>query len=154
MVLPSLDPSGAVMSGHDKPWTARPRTRVEVEDARHLGLDRGHVGVEGLGVDEVALLGPATRIAHNTGGASGQCDGSVPRVLEAPQHQQADEVADVQAVGARIAAVVEADGTGGESLRHLIAVGRVVDQAAGLEIVEQRAHATGRYRSRPGTLEW
>ena len=84
-----------------------PSAPVEVDDPADLGLDGGDVAREGLVVEQVALLGAPARVADHAGGPAGQGDRPVAGVLEAPQHQQADEVADVQAVGGRVAAVVE-----------------------------------------------
>ena len=63
------------------------------------------------------------------------------------------QVADVEAVGGRVAAVVERDRTLGEPGGEGVAVGGVVDQAAGLEVVEQ-VHEGDRLRlvPHPGTV--
>jgi hypothetical protein len=58
-------------------------------------------------------------------------------LLESPQDEQADEVADVQALGRRVAAVVDADRACGEAAGEGLAVGAVVHQAAGGEVVEE-----------------
>ena len=101
--------------------------------------------------------------------------GRWPGVLEPPQDQQPDQVADVQAVGRRVAAVVERQRPRGQAIGQRLAVGRVVHEAAGLEVVEQalcgghgdivpapaaavqpgsrrRPAPTGRRRRPPGTL--
>ena len=67
-----------------------------------------------LVVEQVALLGAPARVADHARGAAGQGDRPVPGVLEAAQHEQADQVADVQAVGGRVAAVVQRDRALGE----------------------------------------
>ena len=63
--------------------------------------------------------------------------GGVPGVLEPPQHDQPDEVAVVEAVGGRVAAVVERDRTLGEAGREGVPVGRVVEQPTRVEVGEQ-----------------
>ena len=60
-------------------------------------------------VEEVALLGAAARVADHAGRPAGQRERPVAGVLEAAQDQQTDEVADVEAVGGGVAAVVERD---------------------------------------------
>ena len=79
----------------------------QVDDAGDLGLDGGHVVGERLLVEEVALLGAAAGVADHAGGAADQGHGPVAGLLEAAQHQQPEQVADVEAVGGGIAAVVE-----------------------------------------------
>ena len=95
------------------------------------------VGGQRLVVEQVALLGAAARVADHAGGAAGEGDRPVPGVLEAAQHEQADQVADVQAVGGRIAAVVQRDRTLGEPSGQCGAVGALLHEAAGLEVGDQ-----------------
>ncbi len=64
-------------------------------------------------------------------------DRPVPGDLEAPQHHQAEEVADVEAVGGRVEADVDGDRTVGEARGQRVAIGGVVDEAASVEVGEQ-----------------
>jgi hypothetical protein len=110
---------------------------VEVDDPGDLGLDRRHVGAERGVVEQVALLGPPARVADHPGRAAGERHGAVAGVLEPAQHQEADQVADVQAVGAGIAAVVDRQRSLGQAGGERGAVGAVLHQAAGLEVIEK-----------------
>ena len=71
------------------------------------------------------------------GGAAGERDRVVAGELEAAQHDLADQVADVEPVGRRVEADVDADRAVGEALGQRVAVGGVVDEAAGVEVGEQ-----------------
>ena len=81
--------------------------RVEVDDPAELLLDARHVVVEHVVVEQVALLGATARVADHARGAAGQGDRTVAGILEAAQRDEPDQVADVQAVGRRIAPVVD-----------------------------------------------
>jgi hypothetical protein len=111
---------------------------LEIDDAGDLLLDCGDVVVQRVVVEEVALLRPAAGIADHPGRAAGEGEGDVTCGLEPPEHDQADQVPVVQAVGGRIAAVVHRDWVtprrqaGGQRR----AVGRVLDETAGLEVGE------------------
>ena len=82
---------------------------LEVEQARELPLDAGDIVGELLPRQQIALGGLARRIADHAGGAAGQCDGVVAGELEAPQHELAHEVPDMEAVAGRVEAAVERD---------------------------------------------
>src|SRR3954452_17925739 len=110
------------------------------EHPAHLLLDGGEVGAQRVLVEQVPLFAAASGIPPLPGGAAGERDGVVARQLEAPQHQQADEVAGVEAVGRRIHAVVQRDGTLVQAPRESISIGCVVDQPAGLEVGQQVNH--------------
>ena len=58
-------------------------------------------------------------------------------VLEPAQHDEPDQVADVQAVGRRVAAVVDRHRAVGHRGPEGLTVGRVVDEVSGLEIGDQ-----------------
>ena len=83
--------------------------RLEVDEAPQLGDDVLEVAGQDLVVEQVPLLGSPARIADHAGRPARQGDRTVAVLLEATQDQQADEVAGVEAVGGRIAAVVEDD---------------------------------------------
>ena len=125
--------------------TSSPRLVPDVEspDRRcgQLLLDAGHVVVEDVVVEQVALLGATARVADHPGRSTGQRDRPVAGVLEAAQRDQPDQVADVQAVGRRIAPVVDRDRTVGDLGPQELAIGRVVDEVARLEIGDQ-VHTT------------
>ena len=73
---------------------------------------------------------------------AGEGDGAVPGFLEAAQRAELEEVAHVEAVGARVEAGVERDG-GARVVQALgqVGVGHLVDQAAEGEILRERGHA-------------
>ena len=78
----------------------------------------------------------------------------VPGVREAPQHQQADQVADLERVRARVAAVVHADLASLDPGAQRVAVGAVLDEAPGLKVGE-KVHAVmiPHPRSWPGSIK-
>ena len=82
---------------------------AEVDDPAQLLLDRCHVGAQRLVVEQIALLGTPAGIADHAGRSAGERDRLVPGVLEPTQHDQTDQVADVQTVGGGVAPVVDAD---------------------------------------------
>ena len=126
---------------------------VEVEEPAELGLDGGRRWRRAAPVEQVALLGAAAGIADHAGGAAGQGDRAVAGVLEAAQQQERLEVADVEAVGRRVEAAVERDRplapAGAASAARSV---RVVDQAAGVEVVEQRQATRHGRRTRVDTV--
>ncbi len=93
--------------------------------------------VERVVVEQVALLRAAARVTDHAGRSAGESDRAMTGILESAQHHEADQVADVKAVGGRVAPVVDANG----SVRHLcpkqLPIGRVVDEAASLEVGDQ-----------------
>ncbi len=95
------------------------------------------VVVERVVVEQVAFVGPAARVADHAGRSAGQCDRSMTGILEATQHDQPDQVADVQAVGGRIAAVVDRHLAVRHRPSQRLTVGRVVDEVASLEIGDE-----------------
>ena len=113
---------------------------------------RRHVGPQRRLVEEVALLAAPAGVADHAGGAAGEGDRPVAGVGEAAQHEQADEVADVQAVGGRVAPVVERDRALGEPGGQRLPVGGVVDQATGVEVGEEVERFHGR-RAHPRVAE-
>ncbi len=60
----------------------------------------------------------------------------MPELLEPTQKEQGDEIADMETVGRGIETGVDADGAAAQSLSQRIGVGRVMDQAAGGEVVK------------------
>ena len=113
------------------------RPAFQVDDAGDLRLDRRHVAVERGVVEQVALLRAPARVADHARRSPGQGDRHVTGVLEPAQHDQPDQVAVVQAVGRRVAAVVDGDRTACQAGGERVTVGRLLDQAAGVEVGEQ-----------------
>ena len=115
---------------------------IEVEELAELGADALEVGLDGLEGEELALVLLAARVADHAGAPAGEGDGAVPAVLEAAQRAELEEVAHVEAVGARVEAGVEGDG-GASVVQSLgqVGVGHLVDQAAEGEIFRKRGHA-------------
>src|SRR5205814_5384347 len=66
------------------------------------------------------------------------CYRLVPGQLEPAQDQQADEVSRMEAVGGRIASVIQRNRPTFEQRRQLGTVGRVVDEATRLEVFDDR----------------
>ena len=104
-------------------------------------LIAGDVVVERVVVEQVALLGRGRSGRRSCPVAPpARAIGRWPAVLEPAQHEQADQVAGVQAVGRRVAAVVERDRALLATPRRAaqdVAVGAVLDEAARLEVGEQ-----------------
>jgi hypothetical protein len=76
----------------------------------------------------------------------GEGDRPVAGVLEASEHDQPDEVPDVQAVGRGIAPVVDPHLTVDDRLTQCVAVGRIVDEVACLEFGDEigASHTEGK----------
>ena len=113
----------------------RGATGAEVEESLELSLNRADVVAEGLDVEQIALVGAPARVTHHAGRSADQHQRSMAVVLEAAQGQDAHEVADVEAVGGGIDAVIQGR-RAREHLGELAPIGGVVHQAAGIEIVE------------------
>ena len=115
---------------------------VEIEELAQLGADVLEVRLDGLEGEELALVLLAARVADHAGAAAGEGDGAVPAVLEPAQGAELEEVAHVEAVGARVEAGVEGDG-GARVVEPLgqVGVGHLVDQAAEGEVLRERGHA-------------
>ena len=82
------------------------RIAVEVEEARQLLADAGHVVAQRGLVQQVALLALAAGVANHAGGAAQQGDGLVAAALQMAQHHDATEVADMETVGSGVDAHV------------------------------------------------
>ena len=72
---------------------------------------RSDVARQRLGVEQVALLGATARVTDHPRRAAGQGDRHVAEQLESTQQQERHEVADMQALGGRIEARVDGEGT-------------------------------------------
>ncbi len=90
-----------------------------------------------VAVEQVALLAPSAGIADHARGAAGERVGPMAGELEAAQRDLTEQVADVEAVGRRIEPDVDTDGTGRQASGQRGPVGRVLHEAAGLELGEQ-----------------
>ncbi len=99
------------------------------------------------GVEAVhhALAG-LLRVTDHPGGTADQPVGLVAGVLEALEREDLQQVPHVQAGSGRVEAAVELDHTRGELGAQRVKVGRVRDQAAPLELVEEVVEA-GHLRS-------
>ena len=129
---------------------------VEVEELAQLGADRLEVALDGLEVEQLALVLLAARVADHARAASGEGDGPVARLLEPAQRAELHEVAHVEAVGRRVEAGVDREPGLVEALRE-VRVGHLVDQAAEGEVLRERGHAStlpyaGRLIGRMGVL--
>src|SRR5450755_3133702 len=81
---------------------------AEIEEWRDLRLDLLDPIRNGLGVIELAL-GVLLRIPDQPSGPADERKRTVPGVLKSPQHEDLDEVSEVQARGRRIEAAVKRD---------------------------------------------
>ena len=102
-----------------------------------LWLDAGEVALERLAVEQVALLGAPAGVADHAGRPAGQRKRTVPGELEPAQTELTHQVADVQRVGGRVEADVDADRSGLQAGGERREIGAVVDQTTGLEIGDQ-----------------
>ena len=80
--------------------------RVKVEKARHLRLDALLVVIKRFGVQQIAFLAFARRIAYHARGAAHQNNRFVATALKMPQHHNAAQMPDVQTVGCRVGAEI------------------------------------------------
>ena len=81
----------------------------EIEEVGQLFLDRLDVGLDLLARQQLALVGLSARVADHAGPAASQGNGMVPKALQARQRNQRDQVADMQAVGGGVEAVIDGD---------------------------------------------
>ena len=123
-------------------------TAFEVEQPLQLRLDAGEVALECLAVEQVAFLGPPSRIADHTCRATGKRKGTVSSELEATQAELSHQMADVKRVGGWVEPDIHPDRSGRETVGQHREVGAVVDQATGLEVGEE-VHVR-----RNGTAAW
>jgi len=107
---------------------------LEVEQSLQLDLDGGHVGAQGVAIEEVALVAAPARVAHHPGGPAGQGERPVPGQLEPAQRQLAEQVAEVERVGGGIETDIHPDRPVGQALGQRLEVGGVVDQPTSLQV--------------------
>ena len=94
---------------------------------------------------------PERRVADQSRGAAEQQDRAVPLDLEAPQREQRDQVADVQAVGGGIEAAIKRAHPPGEMAAQPAFVGRLRHQPAGFQVIKQHRMAKAE-KKRGGNL--
>ena len=75
-------------------------------------------------------------------GLTGEPGVAVPRLLEAGHGQRLDEVSHVQAARGRVETAIQGDRTIGECLAQCVKVGRLREQAAPLEFVDDVGHCS------------
>ena len=97
--------------------------------------------LDGLEVEQLALVLLAAGIADHARAAAGEGDRAVARVLEPPQGAELHQVADVEAVRRRVEPGVDGEPGLVEALGK-IRVGHLVDQAAEGEVLRERGHAS------------
>ena len=120
--------------------------RVEVQKPRELRSDALQVRLKALAREQRTLLGLAARVTDEAGAAASDRDRPMAVPLHPDEHHDAQEVADVQAVGGRVEADVCGDlftrqqrvQTGRE---QLLAVAGDMDEPSPPELVDDR---TGR----------
>jgi hypothetical protein len=115
-------------------------------EALQLRADPGEVAGQRLGVEQVALVGLPARVPDHPRRPAGERDGAVPGLREAPQDEDPDEVADVEAVGGRVAAPVEGGGALRQAGAEGLGVGRVLHEASCEQVGE---HVHGPHRGSP-----
>ena len=113
---------------------------VQVEKSGDLGPDRGPVGVELLGVEQVSFFALAARVADHPGAAPDQGDGPVAGQLEPSQQAQLLQMPDVKAVGRGVESDVEHQPARVDAVGQDFLIGDLVDQTPPAEILEQRRH--------------
>ena len=114
------------------------RLALEIEQPAQLALDARDVGLEAFRREEIALGRLAARVADHAGRAARDGDGPMARQLEPAQNEQADQVAEVEAVGGRIEADVKGDRgrAGREQPFQFLAIGHVGDQPAPMKVLK------------------
>ena len=110
---------------------------LEVQQALELHLDGRDVVVERVPVEQVALLAATAGVADHPGGTAGQRERSVTGQLQPAQRELPEQVPDVEAVGGRVEADVDADRSLGQPGGEGLPVGRVLHEAAGLQLGEE-----------------
>ena len=99
------------------------------------------VALDGREIEQLALVLLAAGVADHAGAASGEGDGPVAGLLEAPERAELHEVAHVEAVRRRVEPGVDREPGLVEALRE-VRVGHLVDQAAEDEVLRERGHAS------------
>lgn len=79
-------------------------------------MDAGGVFAERVGIELGALEGLAGWVADAGSGAADECDGVVAAALEPGEDNEAEEVAEVEALGGGVEAAVDFDGAGGNGV--------------------------------------
>src|SRR5690606_35461955 len=65
---------------------------LKVKEATELFFHLGDVVLEGFGCEKLALGRPSAGVADESGGAAGECEGSMACLLEAAKGEQGDEI--------------------------------------------------------------
>ncbi len=102
----------------------------------YLGRQTGYPALHRLGAVEVALGRLEAGIADKAGGTAHQCHRGVARQLEAAQHQQWNQMADVQAASGGIEPAVDG-ARGGKMVGQRRRFGILGHQAASGQLIEQ-----------------
>ena len=121
---------------------------VEVEDGLHLLSDLLRPRRHRLLRVETAFLRFAAGVADEAGAPADQGDGRVAGELEAAQHQDGNQVADGQAVGGWVEAVVEGDRSALQAPGETFPVGYLVQQAPPLQVSIMSIEVSLLYRGR------
>ena len=120
--------------GGDRRTSADFMACVAQENSPDLPLDPSDIGRQFIGREKVAFLAPPARVADHAGRATDQGHRFVAGVGHATQQHERHKMPDVEAVGRGVEAGIDATAGRGEPLTELARVGRLVNQAAGLEI--------------------
>jgi hypothetical protein len=109
-------------------------TACVAQDGTDLPLNAGDVGGQFVAGEEVAFLAPPARITDHPRGTADQGDRFVAGMGHTSQQHKRHQMPHVEAVGGRVEAGIDAAAGRGEPLAKPTRVGRLMDQATGLEI--------------------
>ncbi len=122
------------------------RPVTEGQEAFEDPLDRGDVGVDRLGGEQLAGLVLEAWIADLRGSAAHQHDRLVPGLLEPAEHHDLDEAADVERRRGGVEAYVAGDDLRLSERVEALGVGELVDEAALVERAEEGGFVVGHGR--------
>ena len=134
-----------VIIDHDRVGRAIAEGQEPLED----GADRGDVGRDALGREHLAAFVLARGIADLGGPSAHHHDRLVPGLLQAAQHHDLHQAADVERWRRRVEADIARDDLGRGQLVEPGGIGELVDVATFVEQAEQRG-GVGHVGSRSG----
>jgi hypothetical protein len=93
--------------------------------------------IERFAIEKISFFATTTGVAHHSCCSTSEHDWTMTCQLETPQHHLTKKVASMQRIGSGVKAHIYADGPLVQTLDESGPIGRVVDQASGVEVIEK-----------------
>jgi hypothetical protein len=93
--------------------------------------------IESFAIEKISFFTTTTGVANHSGCSARKHDWTMTCQLETPQHHLPQKVASMQRIGSGVKAHIDADGPLVQTLNESRPIGRVVDQASGVEVIEK-----------------